>query len=187
MVFIRSGSDTPELQPSPSLQPSLGLWLTRWLTGAPAWLGSRSLLAGDAEYAPTDYILNRLSHAAETQRVHVQRLVENVIEYFLNRVADDGLDAGEEFEQLVGSHGCQLLRPDRKNEQPRHGSLGGVRQWIESIIQTTKGQLSLERHGARTINGLAARISLRLLALAAGIWHNHLTGQPARAFAAYGR
>ena len=28
---------------------------------------------------------------------------------------------------------------------------------------------------------------LRLLALAAGIWHNHLTGQPARAFAAYGR
>ena len=34
---------------------------------------------------------------------------------------------------------------------------------------------------------VAGHIGLRLLALAAGIWHNHLTGQPARAFAAYGR
>lgn len=50
-----------------------------------------------------------------------------------------------------------------------------------------QGQLGLERHGARTLPGLAARIGLRLLALAAGIWHNHQTGQPGRAFAAYGR
>jgi hypothetical protein len=34
---------------------------------------------------------------------------------------------------------------------------------------------------------LATRIALRLLALAAGIWHNHLTGKPARAFAAHAR
>ena len=99
-------------------------------------------------------------------------------------LADKGF-AGEEFEQLVASHGCQLLRPDRKNEQPRHGSLGGVRQWIESIIQTTKGQLSLERHGARTLQGLIARIAQRLLALAAGCWHNWQTGNPGRHFTAY--
>lgn len=95
--------------------------------------------------------------------------------------------AGTEFEQLMASHEANFLRPDRKNEPHRNGSLGAVRQWIESTFWTCKGQLGLERHGARTITGLAARIGLRLLALAAGIWHNHLTGHPARAFAAYGR
>jgi hypothetical protein len=94
---------------------------------------------------------------------------------------------GREFEALMADHGARFLRPDRKNEPRRHGSLGPVRQWIESTIWTCKGQLRLEDHGARTIPGLATRIALRLLALAAGIWHNHLTGQPARAFAAYGR
>jgi hypothetical protein len=55
------------------------------------------------------------------------------------------------------------------------------------VFWTCKGQLGLERHNARTLPGLAARIALRLLALAAGIWHNHNTGQPARHLAAYGR
>jgi hypothetical protein len=54
-------------------------------------------------------------------------------------------------------------------------ALGQVRQWIESVFWTCNGQLWLERHGARTLPGLAARIALRLLALAAGIWHNHNT------------
>jgi hypothetical protein len=95
--------------------------------------------------------------------------------------------SGEEFEALMANCGARFLRPDRKDEPRRHGSLGAVRQWIESTCWTCKGQLGLERHGARTIHGLAARIGLRLLALAAGIWHNHLTGQPGRALAAYGR
>jgi hypothetical protein len=95
--------------------------------------------------------------------------------------------AGREFEQLMANCGAHFLRPDRKDEPRRYGALGAVRQWIESTVWTCKGQLGLERHGARTIDGLATRIALRLLALAAGIWHNHLTGQPGRAFAAYGR
>jgi hypothetical protein len=95
--------------------------------------------------------------------------------------------SGQEFEQLMADHGAHFLRPDRKNEPRRHGSLGAVRQWIESTFWTCKGQLGLERHGARTLTGLGARIGLRLLALAAGIWHNHTNNQPARAFAAYGR
>jgi hypothetical protein len=95
--------------------------------------------------------------------------------------------AGREFEQLMADHGATFLRPDRRDEPRRHGSLGPIRQWIESTFWTCKGQLGLERHGARTLTGLGARIGLRLLALAAGIWHNHLTGKPARALAAYGR
>jgi hypothetical protein len=70
--------------------------------------------------------------------------------------------SGEELEQLMADYGAHFLRPDRKNEPCRQGSRGAVRQWIESTFWTCKGQLGLERHGARTLTGLAARIGLRL-------------------------
>jgi hypothetical protein len=90
-------------------------------------------------------------------------------------LADKGF-AGRDFEAMVEQIGGRFIRPDRKDEPRRHGPLGAVRQWIESIIDTLKGQLSLERHGARTMPGLMARISMRLLALAAAIRHNQLAG-----------
>ena len=125
-----------------------------------------------------------LAPANAPEREVAAELLERALQPGQTVLADKGF-AGEEFEQLVASLGCQLLRPDRKNEQPRFGSLAGVRQWIESIVQTTKGQLSLERHGARTLQGLIARIAQRLLALAAGCWHNWQLGQPGRHFTAY--
>jgi Transposase DDE domain len=99
-------------------------------------------------------------------------------------IADKGF-AGDDFEALMRELGAIFLRPDRKDEQPRFGRLGGVRQWVESIIDTIKGQLSLERHGAHTMSGLICRIAQRLLALAAGLWHNQNTGQPGRHLTAY--
>lgn len=99
-------------------------------------------------------------------------------------LADKGL-AGQEFETFMASLGADFRRPDRKNEPPRFGSLGALRQWIESVFWTCKGQLALERHGGRTHTGLAARIALRLLALAAALWHNQLIGQPGRHLANY--
>jgi hypothetical protein len=51
-----------------------------------------------------------------------------------------------------------------------------VRQLIESINDTLKGQLDLEQHGGRTQEGVAVRIAQRVLALAAVIWHNFHTG-----------
>ena len=86
-------------------------------------------------------------------------------------IADKGF-AGEEFEALVAELRAIFLRPDRKDEPARFGKLGGIRQWIESIIDSIKGQLSLERDGAHTMGGLITRVTQRLLALAAGIWHN---------------
>ena len=99
-------------------------------------------------------------------------------------LADKGF-AGEEFEALMRELGALFLRPDRKDEPRRFGNLGGARQWIESIIDTHKGQLRLEDHGARTIPGLITRITQRLLALAAALWHNWNTGQPGRHLTAY--
>jgi hypothetical protein len=100
-------------------------------------------------------------------------------------LADKGF-AGEEFEQLMASLGARFLRPDRKDEQPRNGSLGPVRQWIESTFWTCKGHLALERHGGRTVLGVCVRIALRMLALAAGLIHNQQIGDPGRHFTAYG-
>ncbi|HVA29674.1 MAG TPA: IS982 family transposase, partial [Gaiellaceae bacterium] len=56
---------------------------------------------------------------------------------------------------------------------------------IESVFDTLKGQLSLEQHGAHTMPGLITRIAQRLLALAAGLWHNRQTGNPGRHLTAY--
>jgi hypothetical protein len=89
-------------------------------------------------------------------------------------LADKGF-AGREFKQLTDAMGLHLLRPDRKDETYRNGNLGGVRQWIESVNQTLKGQLDLEDHGGRTLAGVFTRVAQRLLALAAGIWHNWTT------------
>ena len=100
-------------------------------------------------------------------------------------VADKGF-AGVEFEAHMAALGARFLRPDRKGERARHGSLGAVRQWIESVFWTCKGQLALERHGGRTLRGVCVRVALRLLALAAGLAHNQSIGQPGRHFSAYG-
>jgi hypothetical protein len=89
-------------------------------------------------------------------------------------LADKGF-SGKAVKQLTATMGLQLLRPDRKDETYTNGNLGGVRQWIESVNQTLKGQLDLEAHGGRTPAGLFTRVAQRLLALA-GIWHNWTTG-----------
>jgi hypothetical protein len=92
----------------------------------------------------------------------------------------------QDLENELADAGITLLRPDHGSDRgPRRGNLGGVRQWIESIIQTLKGQLSLEQHGARQIDSLISRVGRRLLALAACIWHNQRIGAPARNLTAY--
>jgi Transposase DDE domain len=87
---------------------------------------------------------------------------------------------GREFEAALPRLGIRLLRPARKGEPDRPGArlFKPLRQIIESINDTLKGQLDLEQHGARTITGVIVRVWQRLLALTAAIWHNDHTGQP---------
>ena len=93
------------------------------------------------------------------------------------------------FEAELNTRGITLIRPSLKSEPARPGQrfLRPFRQIIESINQTLKAQLDLERHGGRKPAGVCARILQRLLALTAAIWHNetnHRTG-PARSLIAY--
>jgi hypothetical protein len=87
---------------------------------------------------------------------------------------------GRDFEHDLADTGARLLRPARKGEAERPGAalFKPLRQTIESINQTFKAQLDLERHGGRTPPGVIARVLQRILALTAAIWHNDHTGQP---------
>lgn len=102
-------------------------------------------------------------------------------------IADKGF-ASRQFETDLAARGATLLRPSFKREKHRKGEslLKTVRQLIESVNDTLKGQLNLEQHGGRTIEGVAVRVAQRILAMAAAIWHNHKTGQPTlRSLTAY--
>jgi Transposase DDE domain len=95
---------------------------------------------------------------------------------------------GRDFETALTAAGMVLLRPARKGEAERPGArfFKPLRQVIESINDTFKGQLDLERHGGHTPAGVIVRVLQRILALTAAIWHNDRTGQPvARSLLAY--
>ena len=99
-------------------------------------------------------------------------------------IGDKGY-AGRDFEHAATALQATIIRPRRKDETPGGFHLAPIRQRIESIFQTCKDLLTLERHGARTLHGLATRIKTRFLALAAAIALNHRLGRPPRALVDY--
>jgi hypothetical protein len=95
---------------------------------------------------------------------------------------------GTSFEATLAGAGLTLLRPARTGEPPRPGTrfFKPLRQVIESVNQTFKAQLDLERHGGHTPAGVIVRILQRILALTAAIWHNDKTSAPVhRSLTAY--
>lgn len=99
-------------------------------------------------------------------------------------IGDKGY-AGRDFADQVDELDATILRPARKDEPANGVHLSSIRQRIESIFWTCKDILTLERHGARTLDNLRVRIAQRLLALAACITLNHQLGRPPRALVAY--
>ncbi len=89
---------------------------------------------------------------------------------------------GHDFEAALADDRVCLLRPARKGEPERAGTrfFKPLRQVIESINDTFKGQLDLERHGGHTPAGVMVRVLQRILALTAAIWHNDRAGQPVK-------
>ena len=104
-------------------------------------------------------------------------------------MADKGYRSAT-FEAELNDVGITLIRPTvrgEKNKRPHTRFLKPFRQIIESVNQTLKAQLDLERHGGRKPAGVCARVLQRLLALTAAIWHNETSGRPgpARSLLAY--
>jgi hypothetical protein len=76
-------------------------------------------------------------------------------------IAEEGY-AGVEFQNTAARLGATIVRPNRKDEPGQAPIISGIRQRIESIINTTKDILGLERHGARTLHNLRVRVCVRL-------------------------
>jgi hypothetical protein len=96
-------------------------------------------------------------------------------------VCDKGYVSRELTEQAA-ELGLTIVRPRRADEPKTRQQLrlSTIRQRIESVFWTIKDLLGLERHGARTLPNLRARIGCRLLCLAACVNLNHQLGRPSR-------
>jgi hypothetical protein len=92
---------------------------------------------------------------------------------------------GKDFEAELARLDARIMRPRRQDERGRGPRLAPIRQRIESIFQTCKDILTLERHGARTLENLRVRLLTRFAALAAAIALNHRLGRPSRSLAPY--
>jgi hypothetical protein len=125
-----------------------------------------------------------LAPADQKEREIALRLLPRALHGGELVIADKGY-AGAAFERAVNAIGGRLLRPARKDEPANGLHLSGIRQRIESIFWTCKDLLTLERHSARTLTNLRARIATRLLALAAGVWLNHTLGRASRSLITY--
>ncbi len=112
-----------------------------------------------------------LDTAPEVEATHPRQTIIGDKNYF-----------GRDFEHDLTDRELVLLRPARKGEPERAGAhlFKPLRQVIESINQTFKGQLDLERHGGKSPAGVATRVLVRILALTAAIWLNDRTGQPVK-------
>ncbi len=92
---------------------------------------------------------------------------------------------GKDFEVELAALDAVIMRPRRKDEHGHGPHLAPIRQRIESIFWTCKDILTLERHGARTLRNLRARLCARFAALAAAVALNHQLGRPSRSLANY--
>jgi hypothetical protein len=92
---------------------------------------------------------------------------------------------GKDFETELAKLEATIMRPRRKDERGRGPHLAPIRQRIESIFQTCKDILTLERHGARTLSNLRVRLCARFAALAAAVMLNHQLDLPPRNLASY--
>ena len=141
----------------------LRLHLVCTLTGLPVLFALAGAKAGEREI-----LLGMLETGKDVVDSHPGQTLIGDKNYF-----------GRDFENDLTERDLALLRPVRKGEARRAGQhlLKPLRQVIESVNWTLKGQLDLERHGGRTPEGIIARVLARILAMTAAIWHNDKTGQ----------
>lgn len=138
--------------------------------------GTELMLACAPDGLVTGFILVNPKLVKERDAVRMMfALDKNRPEPGTTGVCDKGF-AGADFEADMAEMGITVIRPARKGEPDPGIFPNWLRQRIESVNWTLKGQLGLDQHGARVISGLWARVLQRLLALNVAIWHNWAAG-----------
>ena len=127
----------------------------------PNGLGDAPASAGRPDGTPRAAIL---ASADEKERDVALRLFERGLQGGELVIADKSY-AGKDIERATAERfGATVLRPRRKDGPGRGPHLAPIRRCIESIFCSLKDRLGLERHHARSLHGLRARIAARLLA-----------------------
>jgi len=90
-------------------------------------------------------------------------------------VADKGFRS-RAFAGELRELGLTLVREPYENETDPGVYPHWLRQRVESVIESLKGQLGIEHRGAHQPDGLFTRVIQRLLALNTVIWHNWRIG-----------
>lgn len=139
-----------------------------------------------AIFAPdgTPRAITLASPKRDEREVALELLARTRREGTVTLIGDKGY-AGKAFAQAISEMDATIIRPHRKDEPGKGPHLAPIRQRIESIFWTCKDLLTLERHGARTLHGLRARIASRTLTMAAAVSLNHLLGRPSRSLVDY--
>lgn len=84
-------------------------------------------------------------------------------------LADKGHIAAD-LDRFLVAHGTSLLRPSYRNRgTPCPG--GTLLKTVRQLIESVRGQLDLEQHGGRTIEGIGVRVAERILAMTCAIGH----------------
>ena len=117
---------------------------------------------------------------SQDEREVLRSMLEHLATTGAHTIITDKGYRSADLEDDLNQAGLTLLRPAARNEAPRPGAaaLKKIRQRIESVFDTLKDQLSLERHNGRTPTGVTTRVAQRILALTAAIWHNDNTSNP---------
>ena len=100
-------------------------------------------------------------------------------------LADKGFSSAEWERHWLDTHGAMVAATPQKNARRAwSGSAcrwaAGKRQLIEGIIGQLKDQFGLERHRAKTLGGLLARLAAKVAAYTCGQVLNTLLGRPLR-------
>jgi hypothetical protein len=104
-----------------------------------------------------------LAHPKLDERQVLMAVLDQEAELLAERpglllVADKGYVSAE-LDRYLADRGTALLRPSYRNRPPRPGQalLAPIRQLIELVYDTLKGQLDLELHGGRTLTRAASK------------------------------
>jgi hypothetical protein len=133
-------------------------------------------------------VADQLSPSKPGEREQLRQMIERLPDQERCLVTDCGYDGREYTRFMLACYQARVLHPsvrDHKKRTPEDYWVSGLRQPIESALNSLKDQMRLENHKALTREGLQRRVSQRLLGLAAAIWFNKQLGRAPRTLALY--
>ncbi len=124
-----------------------------------------------------------LASAASDERPIAEFLIAS--DRYESYLADKGFCSVEWEQHWLETYGALVAATPKRNSRRAWSEAdrrwaSGKRQIIEGTINQLKDQFGLERHRAKTLSGLLARLAAKVTAFTCGQWLNAQLGRPLR-------